>query len=63
MLSEIIQTKKEPHDFTYMCNLKDKTNKTKFIDGENKLVVIRGSGGNCGKCEKGVKRHKLLVIK
>ena len=43
MLSEICQTEKMPNDFTYMWNLKNKTNR--LIDTENKLVVARGKTG------------------
>ena len=44
MLSEISQTERQIlYDFTYMWNLKKKTNEnTKLRDTKNKLVVVRG---------------------
>ena len=48
MLSEISQTEKDKYCvFTYMCNLKNKTNeriyqnRNELTDTENKLSVIR----------------------
>ena len=45
MLSEISQAEnvRYLYDFTYMWNLKNKTNS--LIDTENKLVVARGKTG------------------
>ena len=71
MLSEISDTEKDKYCvFTYMCNLKNKTNeriyqnRNELTDTENKLVVTRGErGGRTGKQVKGIKRHKLLGTK
>ena len=59
MLSEINQRERRTlHDFTYMWNLKNKTNKTKPIDTE--WWFSEGKGlGEWVKWVRGVKRYKL----
>ena len=46
-----------PYDFTYMWNLKNRTNEqtkqNRLIDKENKLVVARGRGGVMGEVGEG----------
>ena len=51
MLNEICQTKTNTYDFTYMCNLKSKTNKMKTHREE-----VHTGLGNQAKYVKGIKR-------
>ena len=51
MLNEICQTKTNTYDFTYMCNLKSKTNKMKTHREE-----VHTGLGNQAKSVKGIKR-------
>lgn len=44
-----------PYDFTYMRNLKNKTDS----DTENRLRVVRGEGGGCVEKVKGNKTTNL----
>ena len=46
MLSQISrrENREIQYDFTYLWNLKNKTNKTKLIDTEKRSVVTRGEG-------------------
>ena len=42
---KLVRKSQIPYDFTYTCNLKDKTNKrnkTRLTDTVNRLVVARG---------------------
>ena len=60
-----IREKQVPYDFTYMGNLKNKTNKQnrhELIDPEKKQMVARGKGvGVWGEKGEGVKKYKLVA--
>ena len=58
--NKLDRKKQIPYDFTYMWNLKNKTNeqtkqkRNRLIDTENKLVVARGEeGGEMNEIGKG----------
>ena len=67
MPSEISQMGKSKYCFTYMWNLKNKTNeqtKHKTHGYREQTVVTRGRGvGEWAEWVKGIKRYKLPVIK
>ena len=51
------------YDFTYIWNLKNKTNRKRLINTENRLMVAKGEAGQVGEKGKRIEKHTVVVTK